>query len=127
MTNAGFNLRSWTSNQKELLYVYRQHGNADDNTSVKLLGMKWQPNTDLLSYNRNEEIHESTIHTKREVVRTLSSMYDPLGALLPLQVQAKIFIQKLWQLQIDWDTPLDDNQGMDSNPQKTSHYSVPIS
>ena len=36
-------------------------------------------------------------------------MYDPLGTLLPVQVQAKIFIQKLWQLQIDWDTPLDDD------------------
>ena len=33
-------------------------------------------------------------------------MFDPLGYLAPVTVQAKLFLKKLWQHKINWDDPL---------------------
>jgi hypothetical protein len=44
--------------------------------------------------------------TKREVVKATASLYDPLGFIAPVHVKAKMFIQKLWKDQFDWDSPL---------------------
>ncbi|XGW03477.1 hypothetical protein V3C99_015007 [Haemonchus contortus] len=44
--------------------------------------------------------------TKRSVVCTLSSIYDPLGWVLPLLFRAKVFLQTLWKEGYEWDTTL---------------------
>lgn len=33
----------------------------------------------------------------------MAKIFDPLGTLGPLSIRAKLLIQKLWQLKIDWD------------------------
>ena len=45
----------------------------------------------------------------REVVRVTSSLFDPLGLLSPVHVLAKMFIQKLWQLKLDWDDQMNED------------------
>jgi len=37
-----------------------------------------------------------------------SKVFDPLGLLSPVTVQVKIFMQSLWQRNLDWDEPLSD-------------------
>lgn len=44
--------------------------------------------------------------TKREILLTISKLFDPLGLLSPIMVKAKIIIQKLWSVKLDWDEPL---------------------
>lgn len=44
--------------------------------------------------------------TKRSVTSEVAKLFDPLGLLAPIVVKAKIFIQHLWQLTLDWDEPL---------------------
>jgi len=44
--------------------------------------------------------------TKREVLKWSSTIFDPLGLLLPITVSAKLFLQQLWQENLEWDTTL---------------------
>uniref|UniRef100_A0A915D8U5 Uncharacterized protein n=1 Tax=Ditylenchus dipsaci TaxID=166011 RepID=A0A915D8U5_9BILA len=41
--------------------------------------------------------------TKRVVLSTIASFFDPLGLLTPTLLPAKSFLQDLWLSKIDWD------------------------
>jgi len=44
--------------------------------------------------------------TKRSLLSALNSIFDPLGFLDPVLVKGKIFLQQLWLVKADWDSPL---------------------
>jgi len=44
--------------------------------------------------------------TKGEVLKDASKFFDPLGVTSPVSIRAKLFMQKLRQLNVDWDEPL---------------------
>jgi hypothetical protein len=44
----------------------------------------------------------STASTKRKVLGTAASIFDPLGLLIPDIIAYKIFLQKLWQDKLQW-------------------------
>ena len=49
MSSASFNLRSWSSNSAELKGIANQENTSDNNTSVNILGLRWNPTTDKIS------------------------------------------------------------------------------
>lgn len=44
--------------------------------------------------------------TKRIILSSITQIFDPLGLIGPVIIKAKILLQSLWQLKIDWDTPV---------------------
>ncbi|GFT95151.1 uncharacterized protein TNCV_2731391 [Trichonephila clavipes] len=52
------------------------------------------------------DLHE--LNTKRDVLSTIARIYDPLGLLGPVVAKAKIVLQNLWMLKIDWTDLLPD-------------------
>jgi ribonuclease HI len=103
---AGFKLRCWSTNCNTLQAIANDDNNYDSSTSVKVLGMTWQPTADVLTY---PPMHtNSAIATKREVVKHASSFFDPLGISSPVHVKAKIFIQNLWTMNLHWDEQLNE-------------------
>jgi hypothetical protein len=46
---------------------------------------------------------DSTASTKRKVLATIASIFDPLGLLSPAVITYKTFLQKLWQDKLQWD------------------------
>ena len=44
--------------------------------------------------------------TKRNVLRKIATLFDPLGFLSPFTITAKIFMQEMWIIGVDWDNPL---------------------
>ncbi|XP_029172429.1 uncharacterized protein LOC114941586 [Nylanderia fulva] len=111
LNRAGFQLRKWASNNQSLLADIdpHDHGLAQAKTlqtddSLKVLGLKWNPYVDAFQF----EISLSTEvpATKRAVLATIATIFDPLGWLTPVVITAKIFMQKLWTARCEWDAVL---------------------
>ncbi|XP_006815261.1 uncharacterized protein LOC100378611 [Saccoglossus kowalevskii] len=111
MKSGGFNLRSWSSNSEKLRAVSANDETLNPDNNVNVLGIRWLVNTDQITYNKKDSarIQDKSVITKRKVVQDTASLYDPLGYLTPVVVGAKLFIQKLWKNNIDWDDPLSDD------------------
>ena len=105
MSAAKFNLRSWASNSLELQEQAQRDRTLDADTTVNLLGLKWNTCTDTLCLSQCQINHSPV--TKRSILQAYSKQYDPLGWLSPITVRAKLLLQELWKQQVGWDEPLD--------------------
>ncbi|XP_074651589.1 uncharacterized protein LOC141906245 [Tubulanus polymorphus] len=105
MSDGGFNLCEWTSNSTALRELAENNNTLNRNEEVNL-GMIWNITDDTLKYKQGQK--PANIATKREVVKSVSNLYDPLGYLSPVHVSSKIFIQQLWLNDLKWDELLND-------------------
>ncbi|XP_059047815.1 uncharacterized protein LOC131843226 [Achroia grisella] len=75
--------------------------------TVKTLGIMWETNEDSLKIAPTYMKSENTnLLTKRNILRQIASLFDPMGWLSPAIIKAKIFMQKLWLKPVDWDKEL---------------------
>ncbi|XP_060861787.1 uncharacterized protein LOC132938793 [Metopolophium dirhodum] len=112
MLRGGFPLRKLMSNSSELLADMPNIGNKSmtimelENKITKILGLLWCPERDIFKY----KIEITTLNdlpvTKRNILSQIASLFDLLGLVGPIVKRAKILMQKLWQLQCDWDKPV---------------------
>jgi len=53
-------------------------------------------------------INENSKHplTKRKILSEIAFLFNPLGLIGPVVTRAKIIMQKMWQLKIEWDQPV---------------------
>ena len=88
MDHAKFNLRSWASNSQTLQSLAKEEGTADTETTVNLLGLRWNTSTDTLAFPTKQFLPttEEQPITKRLVLQILSRIYDPLGFLNPITI-----------------------------------------
>lgn len=75
-----------------------------EKTETKALGMKWIPSQDKFMLHYNPTEHKRI--TKRTVLSETAQLFDPLGLVNPVVVMAKVFLQELWALKLDWDAAL---------------------
>lgn len=71
---------------------------------MKTLGIFWNAREDKINYTVDPHITERV--TKRTILSSIAKIFDPLGLLGPVAITAKIIMQQLWQLQLDWDESL---------------------
>ena len=110
MSTARFNLRSWASNHNDINALAQQDGIADNRTTVNVLGLSWNTDTDMLSLNPKESSStQHTFITKRDILQDVSRLFDPLGFVTPITMLFKVFLQELWQRKLHWDEPLPDD------------------
>lgn len=107
----GFPLSKWTSNHPAILnsissekQVHNLSINFEKDLTVHVLGLCWNPSSD--TFNFTIKLLPSTVITKRTILSTISKLFDPLGFLSPVIIKAKILIQELWSIKIDWDDSL---------------------
>ncbi|XP_076223949.1 uncharacterized protein LOC143174539 [Nomia melanderi] len=107
LKRGGLNIRQWVSNHPRLLgglSTSQIHPKVFGDTMVKTLGVSWDSRRDNIIYvvdsNHNQRV------TKRNILSAIAKIFDPLGLLAPVIVTAKILMQRLWQLQLDWDESL---------------------
>ncbi|GFS91797.1 DUF1758 domain-containing protein [Trichonephila clavipes] len=108
LQRGGFELHKWVSNSPELLkdlsassYVFDKEF---QDAPVKTLGMLWDPKVDCITY--KVKISDKVNFSKRDVLSEIARLYDLLGLIGPIVTKAKIFIQELWKIKLDWSEQL---------------------
>ncbi|XP_058449025.1 uncharacterized protein LOC131428985 [Malaya genurostris] len=94
LTSAGLPLRQWSSNCQMVL------------NTIPLELRETQTLLDLDHESSTPNWKECTVLNKRAILSQISSLFDPLGLIGPTISKAKIMLQNLWRLQLDWDTPV---------------------
>ncbi|XP_047671761.1 uncharacterized protein LOC125145112 [Tachysurus fulvidraco] len=80
---------------------------GETSPTQRSLGLLWEITTDTFTYSA------STItkpFTRRGVLSTVNSVFDPLGLLAPVTIQGRALLRELTSEQPDWDTPLSENE-----------------
>lgn len=117
---AGFYIRNWASNSPMVLSQLSDVSKTSQDAkqwgaTEKVLGMYWDPVTDVFKYNcrfarlRRNVIDEDLVPTKRECLQVLMSIFDPLGFLSCHTIGLKMLLQDVWRDCIGWDDPLNES------------------
>lgn len=121
---ANFEMRNWLSNSTEVIRELGETNSAttkDISTNSELryervLGMFWQTSTDIFTYSlKYTKLDDDLMAmkrkpTKREMLRVLMSIFDPLGLLSNFLVYLKILLQDIWRERIGWDEQINGTQ-----------------
>ncbi len=111
LRRGGFRLTKWISSSKKVLASIPKSERADptwnldlDNLPVlRALGLQWNVEEDVFEF---KVIDLDKPETKRGILSTVASLYDPLGFAAPVTLLAKSLLQRLWQTKADWDERL---------------------
>jgi hypothetical protein len=107
LKGGGFQLCKWASNCAELLPKSTDSSEIskfitlDLQADTKTLGLLWNCATDKLKYNISD--FSTNPVTKRGILSIIAQIYDLIGLISPIVVRAKIILQNLWSLNLDWD------------------------
>ncbi|XP_055633804.1 uncharacterized protein LOC129774130 [Toxorhynchites rutilus septentrionalis] len=118
---AGFEVRNWSSNSPPVLRGLGEdestesvHFHLDKNSETeRVLGISWNPHQDVMSFDvlsRTEEsLDPSKKPTKRIVLSSVMTLFDPLGLLAPFTTLGKMLIQDLWRSGCGWDAEINED------------------
>ncbi|XP_018308840.1 uncharacterized protein [Mycetomoellerius zeteki] len=106
LRTGSFELGKWASSHPELLVgIKNQSDNPvviQNNPESSVLGIHWIHSRDAFRFSYNPD-GDATVVSKRNILSEISRLYDPLGLLSPVIVQAKLILQALWQMGAHWD------------------------
>ncbi|XP_062553818.1 uncharacterized protein LOC134219136 [Armigeres subalbatus] len=115
----GFEIRNWVSNSALVLSKMNAEQSTEKDLSItselqtqKILGMWWDTQDDVFKYKISWARFDSALldgsrcPTKREILRTLMTIYDPVGLIDHYLVLLKILLQEVWRTGVEWDEPI---------------------
>ncbi|KAK7896104.1 hypothetical protein WMY93_021429 [Mugilogobius chulae] len=112
----GFKLTKWISNNRMVLSAIPEEERAAEVKDIDLdrdslpmeraLGVHWCIQSD--SFQFRIMLSDKT-PTRRNILSLVSSVYDPLGILSPVTLQAKKILQELCRRKIGWDVIIPDD------------------
>ncbi|XP_071150458.1 uncharacterized protein [Mytilus edulis] len=79
---------------------------CDSKPLQRSLGLSWDVNTDNFLFQLSSE---NKPITRRGILSTINSLYDPLGFLAPVIIKGKLLLRKIVSETVDWDQPLSDD------------------
>ncbi|XP_055605435.1 uncharacterized protein LOC129753627 [Uranotaenia lowii] len=105
----GFKLVKFVSNSVAVMKSIDSSLKAADEKECRVLGLKWDLRSDEFVFPlKFSNLPTSKVITKRQLLKFMMSIFDPLGVLGPITIHLKILFQDLWRLQIDWDDDIPD-------------------
>lgn len=106
----GFCLTKWTSNSRKVLQSVPEEYRSKDIQYLDLdrdklpvertLGLQWCAEADTFQFKLQLKPHQCT---RRGILSTVSSVYDPMGFLAPLMLPAKLLLQEMCRQNLGWD------------------------
>lgn len=109
-TRGGFQLKKWISNSRNVLAAIPEEERAVDVKELDLdhdtlpvervLVVQWCVQSDAFKFKIS--IQERPL-TRRGILSVVSSIYDPLGVLVPVVLKAKLILQDLCRKGLGWD------------------------
>lgn len=117
LEKGGFKVKGWTSNKvlTDQSQVEKTEGMTMFKGEVeeKVLGIIWNNQTDTLSFKVESDLLKLITAgdqrqpelklTKRVLLSQVARIYDPIGFAAAFIIRAKMGLQELWQIGIDWD------------------------
>ncbi|XP_050077739.1 uncharacterized protein LOC126564689 [Anopheles maculipalpis] len=105
----GFEIRNWASNSQAVINSLQEEPTkgkdiqmGNEPTAEKVLGMWWNTSTDVFTFRLSPKYDEDLLAgerpaTKREILRTQMSLYDPMGFLGHFIMYLKVLLQEVWR------------------------------
>ncbi|XP_038106245.1 uncharacterized protein LOC119766001 [Culex quinquefasciatus] len=112
LESGGFRVHKWSSNCQEVLSSVPESDREklvcldQGNEVVKALGLTWCPQSDEFMFvvRLSKDVTE---FTKRSIFSEIGRLFDPIGFLSPVIVVAKLYMQKLWLIELPWDAKVE--------------------
>lgn len=70
--------------------------------STKTLGVGWVAKQEVFIFEETSPSDDMK-YTKRNSLRKIATLFDPLGLLAPFSIRAKILLQEMWTAGLEWD------------------------
>ena len=111
LSKCGFLLTKCIVNDPDLLQQIPEEDRAKEAKVIthelhsKALGIKWDVSGDQLMYVR-KEVEPVTVVTHRSMLSSASTVYDPLGLVIPVVIRGRMLFQQATKLKLDWDDPV---------------------
>ncbi|XP_062541109.1 uncharacterized protein LOC134209144 [Armigeres subalbatus] len=117
LSRGGFGVHKFCSNSHEVLAAIPEELQEQQvcfeesgiNNTIKTLGLIWNPYQDYFAFHVQPVTRERVSSTKRAVLSDIGRLFDPLGLLGPIIALAKMIMQDIWRLRLDWDETLPDD------------------
>ena len=118
LSKGGFRLTKWSCNRSEVLDTIPQAEKAQSVVDLDLgkdklpmqrtLGLHWDMESDKFMF---KVALKDRPNTRRGILSLTSSVYDPLGFVVPVVLPAKKLLQDLCREKRGWDDPISDGHG----------------
>ena len=110
---ANFNFRRWRTNDRKLQrFIQFQENKSivkpEGNDCHKVLGIPWN-NEDEFVIDASSYVKDvdTLLPTKRNILRLVAGIYDPLGFIQSLTIKLKLLMQEICATSLGWDDKLD--------------------
>ena len=112
LTKAGMHARKWISNSPNVLSEVPVQDrksevdlDRDQLPCTKTLGVWWLAKEDIFTF--KEHAPDSNMaYTKRNFLKKIATLFDPIGFLAPYTIRAKMLLQDMWTSGLEWDDEL---------------------
>ena len=110
LASGGFNLTKFVTNNSDVLSSIPDENRAkevkqlDLDSHSKALGIHWNVQTDELYFLVNVDTEKAV--TRKSMLSTIASIYDPLGLVSPMVLVGKLLFQDATRLKYAWDEEL---------------------
>ncbi|XP_062541898.1 uncharacterized protein LOC134209893 [Armigeres subalbatus] len=120
-SHGGFEIRNWISNSPAVLQSLGEIDTKTKNLDVsaelateKVLGLWWCTQKDTFTFKIGWTRYDEALLTgrrrpsKREVLKVLMTIFDPLGMIAHFLIFLKVLLQEIWRSGIQWDEEIND-------------------